>query len=76
MATNGLWTRTKALLAARGAEFPTAREIAAELDVEPVEVRSLLALQAKRGKAVRVVTVAPGPLRWRLPEEDASHADC
>lgn len=64
----GIWVKSRELLRTRG--NLTAREIADSIDAIPTEVNSILAMMAKQGKVVRVVTVAPGPLRWRLPDED------
>lgn len=63
----GTWAKSLNLLAQR--PNLTAREIAESIDAIPTEVNSVLAMMARQGKVVRVVTVEPGPLRWRLPDE-------
>lgn len=65
----GTWSRARDLLAADPTKAFSAKEVADAIDAEAFEVRSVLALYAKRGKVVRVVTVENGPLRWRLSQE-------
>ncbi|KAB2899869.1 MAG: hypothetical protein F9K31_06550 [Dokdonella sp.] len=68
----GTWSRVRDHLAMCMPQALTVREIAAAVDADQTEVRSVLYLMAKKNKAVRVVTVEAGPMRWRLPREESA----
>ena len=65
----GLWSRSRDVLASDPKRAFSAREVADVIDAEAFEVRSVLCRYARKGKVVRVVTVEPGPVRFRLPEQ-------
>jgi len=68
---NGTWSRTRDFLARNHPKAFSVRDIAEAINADYPEVRSILYAQAKRGKTVRVITVEPGPVCWRLVKEGA-----